>query len=214
MDKPAGLLAVATEAERERTVLAQVREALARDRKGRGRVWPVHRIDRGTSGLLLVAKSREVREAMQAGWAEVEKVYLAIVEGAPAPPASTIRKRLREGKDLKVYVDERSTEAKDAVTHYRTLEVLGSRALLEVRLETGRKHQIRAHLASLGYPIAGDTRYGAASLQIGRPALHAHRLRFPHPVTGAVIELVSPLPRDLERLVTAERPGLERRQGS
>lgn len=203
VDKPAGLLSVATEGEAERTVLRQVREALERGRRRAGRVWAVHRIDRGTSGLLLVARSPEVQRAFRDRWREVEKTYLALVEGAPEPPEGTLRMRLREGRDLKVYVDERSPDARDAVTHYRTLERRGDRALLEVRLETGRKHQIRVHLSSIGHPIVGDERYGAAPIPLKRPALHAHRLRFKHPVTGAPLTLESPLPPELAALLGA-----------
>lgn len=202
VDKPAGLLSVATEGEAERTVLRQVREALERGRRGRGRVWAVHRIDRGTSGLLLVARNPDVQRALRDNWRDVEKIYLAVVEGAPDPLEGTLRKRLKEGRDLKVYVDERAPDARDAVTHYRTLEVVGARALLEVRLETGRKHQIRVHLSSIGHPIVGDVRYGAAPISLDRPALHAHRLAFTHPVTGARISLESPLPPELKALLT------------
>lgn len=207
IDKPAGLLSVSTEGESEKTALHQVGLALSRGRPRSERVWPVHRIDRGTSGLLMIARSRDVREAMQADWHRVEKVYYAVVEGVPSPTAGTIRAPLREARDYSVHIDWQAPEARPAITHYRTVRSTGERSLVEVHLETGRKHQIRVHLASLGTPLVGDERYGAKPHAIGRPALHALRLRFPHPVTGTWHAYESPFPRALAALVAEGRAG-------
>lgn len=192
--KPAGLLSVASERESERTALALVREHLSRP--GRPvRLWPVHRLDRETSGVLLLAKSIEARDALQASWGETRKLYLAWVEGHPTPPSGVIDEPLWEDGSLFVRVGRRP-EAKAARTRYATLATRPGRALLEVELDTGRRHQIRAHLAWLGHPIVGDPRYGTAG---ARMALHALRLEFTHPAYGRRIELEAPPPRGFER---------------
>ena len=178
IDKPAGLLSVSTErqGERERTALALVRDALSRPGHP-ARLWPVHRLDRETSGVLLFARSREACEEVRAEWSEVHKTYLAIVEGEPRPPAGVIEQPLWEDRGLNVRVGAH-TGAKQARTHYATLASSRGRALLEVRLDTGRRHQIRAHLAWLGHPIVGDRRYGTPGPSLG---LHALRLELLHP---------------------------------
>lgn len=201
VDKPAGLLSVATHGDREKNVLEQVRQALERGRGRKARVFAVHRIDRGTSGLLIVARTLEAREALQARWHELEKTYLTVVEGALLPDEGTVHLRLREGRDMNVYVADGAPDAKDAVSHFRVVFRSPQWSLVEVRLETGRKHQIRVSLAHLGHPVVGDARYGARTDPIGRLALHAHRLRFPHPITGAWMVFESPMPNTFRQLV-------------
>lgn len=202
VDKPAGLLAVSSPKEREKTALALVRNALQSQEKRNVRLWPVHRIDRGTSGLLMIARSLPIREAMQAQWSQVQKEYLAVLEGNWPHEKGSINEALREGKDLKVQVvPAHAREAKRAVTHYQIRRRLADRTVLDVRLETGRKHQIRVHFAHAGHPLVGDVQYGAAAHAIGRPALHARRLQFPHPHSQQRIELESPVPADLQALL-------------
>ncbi|MGH9458368.1 MAG: RluA family pseudouridine synthase [Thermoanaerobaculia bacterium] len=195
--KPAGLLTVATEAERERTLQSYL-NAFLRARGKRERVHVVHRLDRDTSGVLVFARSYEVREALKERFAahDIERVYAAVVEGIPDPAAGTIRSHLWEGPDLRVRsVDPRAyPNARRAVTHYRTVEAARGYARLEVTLETGRKNQIRVHLAEAGHPVAGDARYGAKTDPIGRLALHAERLGFVHPITGKELTFLAPLP--------------------
>jgi 23S rRNA pseudouridine1911/1915/1917 synthase len=188
--KPSGLLSVSTDSEREKTALALVKEHVGRPGHP-GRAWPVHRLDRETSGVLLFALSRDVQQIVQARWSEARKTYLAWVEGQPRPPQGTIDEPLWEDASLFVRVGQREG-SKEARTRYRTLETRGRHALLEVELETGRRHQIRAHLAWLGHPIVGDERYGSRA---PRMALHALRLELPHPVSGATLVLEAPPPR-------------------
>lgn len=192
IDKPAGLLSVASEREKEATALALLREHLSRPGKP-ARLWPAHRIDRETSGVLLFARSAEVQEAVQASWERAKKTYLALVEGRPDPPAGVIDEPLWEDRGLFVRVG-RHPEAKPARTRYTRRETLGDRTLLEVELETGRRHQIRAHLAWLGHPIVGDPRYGSPGPRMG---LHAWRLEIDHPADGRRLELVAPPPKEL-----------------
>jgi 23S rRNA pseudouridine1911/1915/1917 synthase len=201
IDKPAGLLSVATEGEREDTAFARVAASLAARRAGRPFV--VHRIDRDTSGLLLFARTPEARDRLQADWPAVTKTYLAITDGCPDPPEGVIESYLSEGRDLKVRSSPAPRAgARHAVTRYRLVGGNGVRfKLVEAGLETGRKHQIRVHLAKIGCPVAGDDMYGAKGDPAGRLALHAWRLALAHPVTGERLELESPLPEKLRRVV-------------
>jgi 23S rRNA pseudouridine1911/1915/1917 synthase len=205
IDKPAGLLSVATESEKEGTAFAKLRAIL--EERGAGRPFVVHRLDRETSGLLLFARSADVRDRLQKGWDAVTKTYLAVVEGTPSPPEAVVKGHLIEGRDLRVRACSAGRPgAKRAVTHYRVERTQGRYSLVEVRLETGRKHQIRVHLAGLGCPVAGDSNYGAVTDPAGRLALHAWRLAFDHPVTGKRVQLESPLPDVLGRLIDTKLP--------
>lgn len=200
IDKPSGLLTVATEAEKVDTAFVRLAEHLKVRRAGRPFV--VHRLDRGTSGLLLFARSPEVRDQLQATWDAVEKTYLAIVEGSPTPESGSIKNYLVEGKSLRARAVDRPGEGTQrAASRYRLVSRGERFSLLEVTIETGRKHQIRVHLAGLGCPVIGDVDYGARTDPAGRLGLHAARLAFPHPVTGQRLELQSPLPPELKRIV-------------
>lgn len=191
IDKPAGLLSVSTDRQRTRTALSITRDSLSRPGQA-ARLWPVHRLDRETSGVLLFARSKSVCESVRSRWSEAEKVYLAIVEGHPDPDAGRIDQPLWEDRNLRVHVG-RHEGAKDAVTHFRTLRSGGGQSLLEVRLETGRRHQIRSHLAWLGHPIVGDDRYGQAGPRLG---LHALRLTIPNPREAGVLVFEAAAPAE------------------
>jgi 23S rRNA pseudouridine1911/1915/1917 synthase len=200
IDKPAGLLSVATESEKLDTAFTRLRAHLAVRRAGRPFV--VHRLDRETSGLLLFATSPAVRDQLQAAWNTVVKTYLAIVKGVPDPREGVVENFLIEGTDLRVRArTHASGHAKRAVTQYRVTAVRGRYSLVEVGLRTGRKHQIRVHMAGLGCPVAGDAVYGAESDPAGRLGLHAWRLAFDHPVTGERVELESAMPEVLQRVI-------------
>lgn len=195
--KPAGLLTVATEGERENTLQANL-NAFLKAKGSPDRVHVVHRLDRESSGVLVFPRSHPMREALKEQFAEhtIERVYLAIVEGTIEPPEGTIRSHLWEGKDLTVRsVDPRAfTLARHAVTHYRTLRAGSRYTMLEVTLETGRKNQIRAHLSEAGHPIVGDERYGTPSDPLGRLGLHARVLGFEHPRSGKTMRFEAPAP--------------------
>lgn len=198
VDKPAGLLTVATDREAADTLFVRVNEYLHSQSSGpAARVWIVHRIDRETSGLVLLAKSEAVKQRLQESWPAVEKTYLAVVRGRPEVEQGKIATYLSEdAKSLQVSSSDRPTPlGRLAITHYRLIKTRDDRSLIEVRLETGRKHQIRVHLANLGCPVVGDRRYGHKSLARERLALHASGLRLIHPVTGQPLHLSSPLPK-------------------
>lgn len=192
VDKPSGLLSVASERERNLTAVHLMREWLAgMDRDERRELHAAHRLDRDASGVLLFTRSLAVKRQLAASWHNFEKVYAAVVDGVPSPKEGSIDEPLWEDKGLFVRVaDARGGES--ALTHYRLVRSSGSRSLLEVRLGTGRKHQIRVHLAHLGCPIVGDSRYGVS--KASRLALHAERLRLQHPTDGREIEIIARIP--------------------
>jgi 23S rRNA pseudouridine1911/1915/1917 synthase len=199
LDKPPGLLTVATAAEKTDTAFARLSAHLAARRLGRPFV--VHRLDRETSGLLLLARTADVCQHLQANWGEVKKTYLAVVESKPRRDEGVVDNYLIEGRDLRVRAVRRGSGGRRAVTHYRIIANCGPYSLLEVVLQTGRKHQIRVHLTGLGCPVIGDPIYGAASDPAGRLGLHAQRLSLNHPTAGRRLELESPLPAALRRVM-------------
>ncbi len=161
----------------------------------------VHRLDRDTSGLLVVARSERAHRRLQRMLRDrlIERTYIALVHGVP-PPALTIDKPIGRDRGVRTRMAVDVSEGREAVTHTRVLEDLGPVALLEVRLETGRTHQIRVHLDAVGHPVVGDRVYGRRERDYGlhRQFLHAARLAFPHPETGEPVDVESPLPHDLE----------------
>jgi len=202
IDKPAGLLSIASPSEPEKTVYAALTDHVRKGNSfGRERVWIVHRLDRETSGLMVFAKNEAAKGVLQQGWETVEKKYLAVVEGAPSSDAGKFDSHLDESNPLKVYVSDESPTTRRALTGYRVTKKGKATTLVELTLETGRRHQIRVQLAEAGCPIVGDKKYGAETNPIRRIALHATSLRFPHPVTGEMMSFQSPLPGDLGRLV-------------
>jgi 23S rRNA pseudouridine1911/1915/1917 synthase len=204
--KPAGLVVHTGAGTRGSPTLVQALQAMGvplapsddPDRPG-----IVHRLDRGTSGLLVVAKT----EAARAGLIEtfkthaVQRQYWAIVDGEPRPASATIDAPIgRSGRNRTKFTV--ANDGRRAITHYDVLEARGRASVLQVRLETGRTHQVRVHMAAVGHPVAGDAVYGASAvvareLDLQRPALHAAVLGFDHPVTGARVDVTEPLPPDL-----------------
>ena len=163
---------------------------------------PIHRLDKGTSGLLLCAKhpyaQEKLRLALHTGC--LRRRYLAVCDGLPHPPEGAVDApiAMAPGSAVRRCVDP---SGKPAVTHYRVLRAAGGRSLLELELQTGRTHQIRVHMAHIGCPLTGDFLYGAeAPGLIARPALHSARLDFIHPVTGQALSLSAPLPADMAAL--------------
>jgi 23S rRNA pseudouridine1911/1915/1917 synthase len=197
INKPAGLLSVGTTRETQQHALAILRNQLSR-RSQAVKLWPVNRIDRDTSGVLLFATSREIREAVMDKWDQAEKIYLAIVEGCPNPAEGTIDQPLRlDEVEYRMHVGEHP-DAKHAITHFKTERTNNSRALLNVQIDTGRQHQIRAHLSWLGYPVVGDERYGTKGNRMG---LHALRLKIISPKTGKELVFETPAPADFFSLM-------------
>jgi 23S rRNA pseudouridine1911/1915/1917 synthase len=204
VDKPEGLLSMGSEREKEKTVHRILNEHLKTlANSPRQQIFIVHRLDRETSGLMVLARSESVQAALQRNWKSVTKRYFAIVEGTPTRASGTLRDHLVESKSFKVHRVAQGGEL--AITHYRVMSTFGERSLLEVTLETGRKHQIRVQLAAIGHPIVGDRKYGAASDPARRLALHSCELKFRHPVSGAAMEFHSELPDALKALTRRRR---------
>ena len=199
VDKPAGVVVHPARGHRTGT-LAQALAGRAAGGPDPWRAGIVHRLDRDTSGLLVVAKTEEAHRRLRALMKarRIEREYLALVEGRPPARTGTIDAPLgrdrRERKRMSVDTDVPRT----AVTHFAVERALPASTLLRVRLETGRTHQIRAHLQAIGHPVAGDPEYGRAGLYgLERQFLHAARLAFDHPITGRRVDVESPLPQDL-----------------
>jgi 23S rRNA pseudouridine1911/1915/1917 synthase len=161
----------------------------------------VHRLDRDTSGLLVLARSDAVHAALQAALRErrVTREYLALVEGRPPARRGVIDAPLGRDRRVRTRMSSDTDNPRHAVTHFETERTFEDSTLLRLRLETGRTHQIRAHLLAIGNPVAGDPEYGRAGrFGLARQFLHAARLAFEHPVGGTALDLRSPLPEDLE----------------
>ncbi|CAN5779288.1 RluA family pseudouridine synthase [soil metagenome] len=208
LDKPAGLVMHPGAGSRAGTLAGQLLSLGARGGPDPDRPGIVHRLDRDTSGLLVVARSEDAHAALQEAIRdrEVDRRYLALAQGSPRSRSGRIDAPLgRDRRDpTKRSLD--TDEPREAVTHFEVVELLSDHALLEVRLETGRTHQIRVHLAAIELPVSGDSQYGVrGDLGLERQFLHAHRLRFRHPITDDEIDESSPLPSDLETALERAR---------
>jgi 23S rRNA pseudouridine1911/1915/1917 synthase len=207
VDKPAGVVVHPARGHRRGTLAQALAGRVAGGDPGREGI--VHRLDRDTSGLLVVARSEPVHAALKAMLKAraITREYAALVEGRPAARTGTIDAPLGRDRRVRTRISTDTDEPREAITHFETVETFPDYTLLRVRLETGRTHQIRAHLKAIGHPVAGDPEYGrAGELGLPRQFLHAARLAFPHPVTGAAIDIRSPLPAELETaLVNAGR---------
>lgn len=203
--KPVNLLTIATESEREKTVFHLMTDYVrARSGSSRDRLWIVHRLDRETSGLIVMAKTEKAKFWLQQNWARMEKRYLAVVEGVMPKAENTLNGFIDESQPHRVFVSNHPTsKTREATTHYRVLGENKARSLLEVTLETGRRHQIRAQLAAAGCPIVGDKKYGASTNPIKRIALHASYLKLLHPKDERELFFESPLPDNMLRLAPA-----------
>jgi 23S rRNA pseudouridine1911/1915/1917 synthase len=207
VDKPAGLVVHPAPGHAAGTLVhGLVGRVAGGDRERPG---VVHRLDRDTSGLLVLARTGEAHRRLQnlVRRRELERHYLALVVGRPRSRRGRIEAPIGRDRHDPLRQSLDTDTPRDAVTHFEVVELLPRHALLDVRLETGRTHQIRVHLEAIGLPVAGDPVYGRArDLGLERQFLHAARLAFPHPFTGGRVEAESPLPPDLETALERARP--------
>jgi len=191
----------------------------------------VHRIDRGTSGTIVVAKTANAYYSLVAQFKEhsTRRKYLALICGSPKQDSGTIVAPIGRSHRDRKKMAVTNTNSREAITNFSVIERYGRFSLLEVTLETGRTHQIRVHLAHIGYPVVGDPNYGGrnraiksavsqdvriALQQLSRQALHAQTLGFIHPVTNQYIEFSAPIPEDIQRVIDALRASESQREGS
>jgi len=215
VDKPPGLVVHPARGHREGT-LSQLLSAAGLGGAGGGdpdRPGIVHRLDRDTSGLLVVARNEQAHRQLQAALRErlIEREYVALVEGRPPSRTGTIEAPIGRHPRIRTRMAVGGTGPREARTHFTLERSLGQVSLLRLRLDTGRTHQIRVHLQAIGYPVCGDPEYGTAgALGLERQFLHATRLAFPHPITGASVEVESPLPSDLREALMRAEAGAKR----
>lgn len=211
LDKPAGLVVHPARGHREGT-LSQLLIGVAAGGDAE-RPGIVHRLDRDTSGLIVVARSERAHARLQTALRErlIEREYLALVEGVPPARTGTIEAPIGRHPRIRTRMAVDGVAARAARTHFELREPLGGFALLACTLDTGRTHQIRVHLQAIGHPVCGDPEYGTKGLLgLHRQFLHATRLAFPHPLSGERIECVSPLPADLQSALERARQAASR----
>jgi 23S rRNA pseudouridine1911/1915/1917 synthase len=229
INKPAGLVCHAGAGIRSGTLVNALLHRMGPLKAGDpGRPGIVHRLDKLTSGVMLVAKNNPTHRhlAQQFKGRQVKKEYIALVCGSPSPPSGTINLPLGRDPKNRKKMSVRAHRKRPAVTHYTVEEDYGFASLLNIRIETGRTHQIRVHLAQKGHPIVGDTVYGGdrtknlppelfrAMKELQRPFLHSHRLEFHHPRSGNLLSFCSPLSSELQRFLTAvKNTGRKRHKG-
>jgi 23S rRNA pseudouridine1911/1915/1917 synthase len=191
--------------------LAQALRGLAAGGEDPDRAGIVHRLDRDTSGLLLVARTIQAYDGLRAQMRAraITREYLALVEGRPPAREGTIDAALGRDRRVRTRISTDTDDPRNAITHFAVEQAFPHSTLLRVRLETGRTHQIRAHLLAIGHPVLGDPEYGRpGALGLERQFLHAERLELAHPVTGEPLEVRSELPVDLRAALerAARRP--------
>jgi len=204
VDKAAGLLTVGTDSEKTKTAYYRLTDYVRKGYpKSRNRIFIVHRLDRDVSGVLVFAKTAEAKRHLQEQWDEVEKIYVAVVYGTLDAKAGTISSYLTENTAHVVYSTPDKAKGKLCHTAYRVLKETRGLSLLEIRLLTGRKNQIRVHFAEKRHPIVGDRKYGTPDPLHKRLALHARSIAFRHPYTGEVVSFTADVPGYFRGLVGA-----------
>ena len=203
VNKPAHLLTISTENEKERTLFHKVINYEKQKNKN-NKIFIVHRLDRDTSGLIVFAKSEKVKKILQDNWDEMAKTrgYVAVVEGRIEKKKDTIKNWIKEKIDFTSYTSDKPNDGKIAITKYELLNTSKSYSLLKIEILTGRKNQIRVHMKDIGHPIVGDKKYGAKTNPLKRLGLHANILELEHPITHQILKLESKVPSIMLNMFT------------
>lgn len=199
IEKDAGILSIASEKENQMTAYRQLSDYM-QSIHPKNRIFIVHRLDRDTSGIMMFAKNKKIQQKLQDNWQDIitERTYIAVVEGI-VKEDGTIISWLTENKSLMVRSSKNPNKGKKAITHYKVLKNKNDLSLLQVKLDTGRKNQIRVHMQDLKHPIVGDKKYGSQSNPLKRVGLHAHAIGFKHPVNGEHMRFESKIPVSFTR---------------
>jgi RluA family pseudouridine synthase len=205
VDKPAGLLTVGTDNNKTRTAYYMLTDYVRKGNpKSRNRIFIVHRLDQSTSGVLLFAKTPQAKFQLQSQWKNTEKKYIAVVYGQLSKKEDCITSYLAENKAYVVYSTKDALKGKLAQTAYKVLKESTRFSLLEINLLTGRKNQIRVHMADIRHPVVGDGKYGKSKDGFRRLALHAKSISFKHPSTGRQMTFETKIPNYFNDMVESE----------
>ncbi|NME35083.1 RluA family pseudouridine synthase [Fusobacterium sp. FSA-380-WT-3A] len=196
IEKPEGMLSIATDKERERTAYNIVKEYI-KSKNPQEKLFIVHRLDKGTSGVMIFAKTEGMQQVLQTNWQNFvkERKYVAVVEGKVEKDRDTIISYLKENNAMVTFSSPVEIEgSKKAITHYEVLKRSRAYSLVEANIETGRKNQIRVHMQGLGHSIIGDKKYGAKTNPLRRLGLHARTIVFKHPRTNKILSFETKIP--------------------
>lgn len=199
VSKPANLLTIGTEKIRDNTLYRKVSDYLKKQHKS-NKIFIVHRLDKDTSGIIIFAKTEEVKRKLQQNWDKTIRYYIALVEGK-VENKGTVKNWLRETKTLMTYSSNKPNDGLLAITKYEPIISNKTYTLLKIQILTGRKNQIRVHMKDIKHPIVGDKKYGSKKNPIRRMTLHANYLKFNHPILNKEIELISEYPDIFDKLV-------------
>ena len=206
VDKPAGLLTVGTATNKTATVYYFLTDYIRKGAlKSRKQIYTVHRLDQWTSGVLIFAKSEEVKERLQDHWKDTQKKYIAVVHGRLEEKEGIITSYLAESKSFTVYSTNDETKGRLSHTAYKVLKETEQFSLVEINLLTGRKNQIRVHMADRGHPVAGDHKYGNEKDRDINLALHSKSITFKHPADGRQMTFVTKIPDYFNRLMNSKK---------
>ncbi len=200
INKEAGLLTVASDTDAYNTLFNKVLTYEKQKHKS-NKIFIVHRLDKDTSGVIVFAKSIKVKNILQDNWDDSAKTrnYIAIVEGVPKEKEKTIKSWLKETSTYLTYSSNRENDGKLAITKYKIIKTNKNNSVLEIKILTGRKNQIRVHLSDIGHPILGDKKYGSKVNPLKRLALHANKLELIHPITKELMIFETNVPNEFSK---------------
>jgi len=201
INKPSGLLSIASDTEKEMTAYHMLTDYVRLNNTS-NRIFAVHRLDRDTSGILMVAKNERIKLALQDNWSDLvtKRGYMAVVEGQLTEKSGRIQSWLKQTKTLMMYSSDKDGDGQESITNYQVIKENAEYSLLEIHLETGRKNQIRVHMKDIGHHVVGDKKYGATTNPLRRLGLHAYQLEFTHPFTGKVMYFETQIPKTFTAL--------------